>query len=301
MKRLVTALVLLAIFAEGTYLAYKAAQLYIYRAVFAGSYTYNLLFTSSSWLLPIAIFLGIYVGATVKRRESELTDGKVLRHDETAFLIHWSHALSTLVLIGTGIYLGFFFFPRLVHSPEQVGFVLNLHFVGVVVFLFSISLHLTDMYVTGKIKEHLPEPGDFQDAIAHYVSKLGIGRKPKEGKYLASEKLSYPMWIVSVGLVLITGFIKVAAHRWSIPGGVMGAVTWLHDLGALLVGINLVVHIIMSSVMPWSWPLLRSMLTGYVSEEYVRKHHAKWYEELANQPLKEAESTGKETQIPVSS
>lgn len=297
-KRIWTAVGLLAIFAAGSYIAYEASRLEIYRAAFAGSYKYNLLFTTSTWLIPLAVFLGIFVSAISKHRESKLEDGKILRHDETAFLVHWSHALSTLLLIVTGVYLGFLFIPRLVTSPEQAGFALNLHFVGVLVFLFSISHHLTDLYIYGKLKEHIPEPTEFQDAIAHYAAKFGIGQKPQEGKYLASEKLSYPMWVITVGLVLITGFIKVSAHVWNIPAGVMGVTTLLHDVAALLIALNLIVHIIMSSVLPWSWPLLRSMITGYVSEDYVKKHHVKWYEELTGkkeptEPVARAKSQGK--------
>ena len=279
-KRLTSFLGLLAVFALGIYLAFKASRLFIYRAGFAGSYRYNLLFTHYGWLTPIAALLGVYVGAASKRKAAVLSEEKILRHDETAFLTHWGHALSTLLLLGTGVYLGFLFIPRLVGTPQAVGFLFNLHFVGVLVFLFSVSMHVTDILVGNKLKEHLPEVRDFKDAIAHYAAKFGIGQKPREGKFLASEKLSYPLWIASVGLVISSGFIKVAAHIWNLPAGIMGVTTLFHDMGAILVGLNLLVHIVMSSIMPWSWPLLRSMITGYAPAEYVKSNHAKWYEEI---------------------
>lgn len=281
LKRSVSTMGLVTAFAVGAYLAYEASRLYIYRAAFAGSYTYNLLFTSYGWLIPISIFVGIYASAAPKRRAVEITEGdKILRHDETAFLIHWSHATSTLLLLITGVYLGFLFIPRFVSAPEMVGFILNLHFVAVLIFMFSVSMHVTDVLMGGKLKEHMPGSHDFHDAIAHYAAKFGIGQKPREGKFLASERLSYPLWIVSVGVVLLSGLVKVAAHIWDLPSGVMGITTLLHDFGALLVGLNLVAHVVMSSVMPWSWPLLRSMFTGYVPAEYAKHHHVKWYEEL---------------------
>lgn len=297
MKRHWSFIGLLAILAAGTYIAYEASQLYIYRAAFAGSYKYNLLFTNYAWLVPMAVFLGVFVGASSKEKKAELVDGKILRHDENAFMVHWSHALSTLALLGTGVYLGFLFIPRLVLTPQQAGFALNLHFVGVLIFLFSVTHHVTNVLVSGKLKEHMPEAGDMHDAIAHYAAKFGIGQKPREGKFLASERLSYPLWVVSVGLVILSGFIKVAAHVWNIPAGVMGATTFLHDVGALLVGLNLVAHIIMSSVMPWSWPLLRSMITGYVSADYAKHHHVKWYEEVTgtsvpDEPAKKSKQKG---------
>lgn len=299
-KRSTSTIGLLAVFAVGIFLAYEASQLYLYRAAFAGSYKYNLLFTNYGWLIPIAVFLGIYAGAAAKRKEAEIVDGKVLRHDETAFLIHWAHALSCLLLLATGVYLGFLFIPRLVNTPQMVGFILNLHFVGVLVFMFSVSMHITDVLVGGKLKEHMPESHDMQDAVAHYAAKLGIGAAKKEGKFLASERLSYPMWVVSVGLVILTGLVKVSAHIWTIPAGLMGFTTLFHDVAALLVLLNLLAHVTLSSIVPWSWPLIKSMLTGYVSLDYARHHHALWYEEITGETLPEPQPKKKKkgTTIP---
>ncbi len=300
-KRISSGLGLVVVFTLGFYLAYKASQLYQYQAVFAGSYTYQLLFTSFSWLIPVSILGGIFAGAASEREQSQIIDGQVLRHDGLAFLIHWSHAIATLLLVVTGVYLGFLFIPRLVFTPQSVGYMLNLHFVGVVVLLFSVSCHLTDLLLAGKLKEHWPEAGDFKAALAHYAAKVGIGTAPPEGKYLASEKLSYPLWVLSVGLVILTGLTKISAHVWNLPGGLMEVATLLHDIGALLVILNLAAHIFFSSLVPWSRPLLRSMLTGYVSEEYVRKNHPKWYAELSGQPLRKTDSTEKGSQLPFSS
>ncbi len=272
---------LLAILAAGIYLAFKASRLFPYRAAFAGSYSYDLLFKSATWVLPVAALSGIFFGAMARRRtEPEVLNDSVLRHDDVAFLEHWTHVVGTLVLLVSGTYLGALFVPRMVHAPEAVGFALNMHFIGVAIFLFGIFYYLANAWIEGTIKEHLPQAGDFQDAIAHYKSILGVGKAPKEGKYLASEKLAYLGWAVVVGAIIITGAIKVSAHVWDLPAPLMGAITWLHDLSALGVAALLVAHVVAAAVVPWSWPLLKSMVTGYIPEEYVRKHHAKWYEQL---------------------
>jgi formate dehydrogenase subunit gamma len=271
MKRITSLVGLLAILAVSGYLVY----------VFSQSGTKELLFNTAAWLFPLAVFGGIFVGATIRREESKIVSGKVLRHGWGTSFYHWSFALSGVALIVTGIYVGFLFIPRLVSDPQAVALMYNLHFMGALVFLFGISAHITDGYVTGKFKEHLPESGDVGDAVAHYASKLGVGRKPREGKYLASEKLSYPMWLVFIGLVVLTGFIKVSAHIWNIPSGVMGVTTYIHDLAALAIIALLIVHVVLGALVPWSWQLLRSMLTGYVSRGYAEDHHPEWYEELA--------------------
>lgn len=280
-RRVSIAVVLAAVFAVGAYLAFALSRLYLFRPGFAGSYTYVLLFKSAPWAVLAAAALGLFYGASVTDRPGpEIKNGKVLRHDEVAFLEHWTHASSTVLLLGTGIYLGFLFFPRLLPNAQTIGFVMNLHFVGVVVFLFGIFYYLANAWVNGGLKEHLPEPGDFKAAVADYLSKLGVGKAPAEGKYLASERLSYVGWIVGVGGIILTGAVKISAHVWSLPGALMGAMSWLHDVFALLMLAMLAVHVVASSLVPWSWPLLKSMLTGYVPEEYARVHHAKWYAEL---------------------
>jgi len=59
--------------------------------------------------------------------------------------------------------------------------------------------------------------------------------------------------------------------------------TFTHDLTTLIMVAFFMVHVVMGAVVPWSWPLLRSMFTGYVTEEYVKSHHAGWYRELTDQ------------------
>ena len=270
MKRIVSQIGLMLVLGGGCYLAYVVSQ----------SDTNELLFNRAPWVIPIALFLGILLGAIVGREEPKLVNGKILRHSWGSSLYHLSFALSGVLLVITGIYIGFLFIPRLVDDPQAIAFIFNLHFIGTLIFVFGISAHLTDVYVTSRFKEHMPESKDVGDAVAHYASKLGFGKKPREGKYLASEKLAYPMWMVFIGLVGLTGLIKVSAHLLNIPSGVMGVTTFIHDLAALAIIALLIVHLVLGVLVPWSWQLLRSMLTGFVSEGYVKKNHPIWYEEL---------------------
>jgi cytochrome b subunit of formate dehydrogenase len=63
----------------------------------------------------------------------------------------------------------------------------------------------------------------------------------------------------------------------------MGAATFIHDVSALAMTALLIFHVLLGALVPWSWQLLRSMFTGYVSEGYVEKHHPLWHEELKGQ------------------
>lgn len=267
--------------AFGTYWAYEASRLYVFQSGFTGSSTYKLLFESYVWLIPVAIFLGILIGSFTKMKEKpSIENGEILRHDETIFFQHWSNALATLLLIGTGISLGLLFLPRFVSESQTIGFMINLHFIGASLFLFVVFFHVTKNVLSGEIKENMPAVHDFPDAIGHYKAMFGFGKKPHEGKYLASERLSYPAWGVIVGGIILTGLIKVSAYIWDTPEILMAATTFLHGLFTFGMIALLIVHVIAGALLPPSWPLLKSMVTGYVSEDYIKAHHPKWHKEL---------------------
>jgi formate dehydrogenase subunit gamma len=281
MRRLYAVLGLLIVGLGGAYVAFVASRLVPADAT-GTSYTYNLLFTSAWWMIPIAALLGVFFGAYRERRRAnpEIKDGKILRHDEVMFLEHWSVALSTALLALTGILLGFFFIPRFVQDPETVGFMLNLHFVGVLVFTFGVCHYVTDLFLVGGFRELLPRASDLKESITQYTAKLGMAEPPRSGKYFATQKITYPVWAISVLVISLTGILKATAHAWNLPSGFMGVMTWFHDASAVVMIVLLVFHVVAGALVPWSWPLLRSMLTGYVSEEYARKNHPGWVEEL---------------------
>lgn len=273
---------LLAAGIAGVYVAFVLSRPVPQGEPFAGSSTYHLLFGPGALLILIAASLGIFFRAISKRPRGEPTSGagKILRHDERTFFSHWAHAFSVVMLAGSGTMMGPLFVPRFVHTPEEAGFALNVHFVGVVIFVFGLFYYISDVIIEGGLRELLPEGRDIKDAFSYYTAKLTGSEAPPQGKYLASEKLAYPVWVVLVGGITITGGMKVAAHVWSFSGAFMGAMSFMHDVCAFGIVILLAIHVILGAVVPWSWPLLRSMVTGYISEEYVRKYHGRWYKEI---------------------
>jgi formate dehydrogenase subunit gamma len=284
MKRLYAVIGLLIVGIGGIYLSFAASRLVPADAT-SRSYTYNVLFSSLWWTIPLAALLGVFSGAFEERRKPKpkIEDGKVLRHDEVIFLEHWSVAVSTAILVATGILLGFLFVPRFVQAPQTVGFILNLHFVGVLIFTFGVCHYVTDVALVGGVRELLPKASDLKKSVTQYTSKLGMAEAPRNGKYFSTQKLTYPMWVVLVAGIGLTGLVKTAAHVWSLSSGLMGVMTWVHDVCALLMILLLLFHMVAGAVVPWSWPLLRSMLTGYVSEEYAQKNHPQWVEEMAGE------------------
>lgn len=271
----------IAITVVAGYVAYQASRLFLLQRYEAGSYSYDLLFSSAAWAIPAAAVIGIVAGALRPASAAPLVLGtRVRRHDAGTFFEHWSVTISSLALIATGILLGNVFNRRVFEGAEPVGLSMNLHFFGALLFVFIAFHHTTYYLVRATRRDIIPLPGDFPRAIAHYAAKITRRRAPREAKYMSSAKLAYLAWAVVIAGLIVTGTIKVGAHvSKDVAPSVMQTMTWLHDVFGLLAVALLVVHLAVV-VLPSSWPLLRSMFTGFVPADYVRQHHEDWHDEL---------------------
>lgn len=280
--RLPIGIAILIAFGVSAYFAYQASQLYVFRAGNGDSGTYNLLFDSAALLLPIALCLGIFLGTlNYKVKKERFINGKVERHDELFFTQHWTNALGIVTLIITGFALGTLFIPRLITGVEAVAFAMNMHFMGIIFFFFGASFYITRVILTGEWKTMMPRKGDLRGALLHYKALLTRKKGPKEEKFLFIERLVYPAWIIGISGITITGTVKILAHYMSLPAGLMGVMTFFHGVFAIFMFLLVLGHASMSVIT--SFPLFVSMLTGKVTEEYVKKHHELWYEQIKAQ------------------
>lgn len=302
--RLPLAFALLIIFIVLTAWAYQSAQLYVLRAGIAGSLKYQLLFNTKTMAVPVALLLGIFLGTMVSdsQETTQIVNGKIERHTELMFIQHWSHALGTVILIVSGLALGTLFIPRSLNSIVKVGFALNLHFVGILFFFFGASFYVTKGLLTGEINHMLPRKGDLKGSMGHYKAMLLGGEAPQEEKFLAVERVIFPFWIFGVSGITLSGAIKLIAHIWSMPGLLMSVVTFLHGFFAIYMALLLVAHVFAAAILPASWPLIRSMVTGYMSEEYVKHHHVLWYKQIQTENTKkEAKDSSQDANLEVAS
>lgn len=254
----------------------------------------QLLFDSATWLVWLAPLVGILAAGLTRRRDPVVEGDKVLRHDKAAILEHWTHGIGTAVLLVSGIALGVWFLPSLVGSGEPVWAWMNVHFVAVVFFLFGTFYYGANALLAKKrFKEHLPTKDAIEFTKRHYGRLLGMKKytMPPERKYFESEKMAFILALASTGVIILTGLLKVAAHAIDVPAGLMAVVTPAHDIATIAMLAFFVAHVLFGAILPRSWPMLRSMFTGYVGLDYAKKEHAGWLDELG---YKDKDSSTKE-------
>ncbi len=245
----------------------------------------ELFFDTGWWLVFAAPFVGVLAAGLTKRQDPRIEGDRVLRHDGPAILEHWTHGIGTLVLLVSGISLGFLFVPGLVGSGVPVWTAMNVHFVAVVVFLFGTFYYGANTLLSWKrFGEHLPTKNAFSFTVQHYGHLLGVKKyeMPPEDKYFESEKMAYLLALVTTITVIVTGLLKVAAHALNVPAALMSVATPVHDIATVGLLAFFLAHVFFAAILPNSWPVLRSMFTGYITKEQAQKEHAGWYRRLTS-------------------
>jgi formate dehydrogenase subunit gamma len=271
-RRLLIGAIAVAAFALGIALAWRAATV-------AGA---ALLFNSGWWLMLLAPFLGVLAAGLTRRTDPAVEGERVLRHDTAAIVEHWTHGLGTAVLLVSGIFLGARFLPTSL-GMERIWAFMNVHFVAAAVFLFGTFYYGANTLLAWKrFGEHLPTKNAFAFTVRHYGRLLGNKKleMPPEDKYFESEKMAYLLALAATVSIIVTGLLKALAHVISIPGFVMGPATWVHDIAAVGMLAFFLAHILFAAILPMGWPMLRSMVTGYVSLEHAKAEHAGWLARL---------------------
>ena len=253
-------------------------------------------------VLPFVIGAAIALAVVQRGRQRvEREHGaSVRRHEWSEVLTHWMNAAGIGLGIITAAWLLTWF-----ERPVSLETVYILHFFGAGLTTAAVAHHLTFQFVGGG-RGLLPRwGGDVRNALAEVVGYTGVYRglrgvfgiqlppavrRPlqrllrrlnlvpdEHGKYLATEKvLSYPVWGLLVGIVVLTGLVKTLNYVLPVPGGLRQAATFLHDGSTIFLIIFLVFHVAALVLVPRNWPLLKSMFTSRISRAYVEKHLPGW-------------------------
>jgi len=272
-RRALTGVIVALVFAVGAVYAWQVAAT-------GGS---ELLFDSGWWLVFAAPLVGIFAAGLTRREDPRIEGEKVLRHDGAAILQHWMHGIGTMMLLITGIALGFLFVPRLVGSGTPTWAMMNLHFVFVLMFLFGTFYYgANTLLAPHRFREHLPTKNFWTYTKNHYGHLLGVKgcEMPPEDKYFESEKVAYVFALAAAVLIIVSGLLKALAHVVDMPAGLMGAATTVHDVATIAMLLFFLAHVLFGAILPMSWPVLKSMFTGYITVEQAQKEHIGWYQRL---------------------
>ena len=265
LRALIITVVVLAALAVGIFFANSADVVY---------------FDTMPWATIVAAGAGLIVGivyALLKDKEY-ISNGEVVRHGSGGFISHWGTAFGIFALIASGIILGFLFFPNLTKTFAKTVFPLNIHFVGVLVTLFCGFFFAGDYVMSMDIGKLIP---NLPDIFGGFIGKMFLRREWKnEAKYLSSQKGAFTGFAVLGGIILVSGAVKVAAHMWAIDADWWAFFTIVHDIGTVAFMVMLLIHVTLVMVLKEDWPVLRSWVTGKVTEEFTEEGHPVWYDEL---------------------
>ncbi|WP_353684230.1 cytochrome b/b6 domain-containing protein [Thermodesulfovibrio sp. 3907-1M] len=212
---------------------------------------------------------------------------KIKRHSVIELIEHWSIALSGIVLLFTG--LGCLPLYKRYYITEIPGFawtadfynVTVVHYIASIVFVAGVIFHI---FYHGLRKEFalLPKKGDLSQSIKVLAAMIGIGKEPPSDKYLPEQRIAYVGIGVVILILTVTGIIKILKNlQWIVLSPTVESInTLIHTLTGFLFMIAFIVHVGTVLLFKSNWPLLKSMLTGWIDEEYVKHRHSIWYEKI---------------------
>jgi formate dehydrogenase subunit gamma len=230
-------------------------------------------------LLLIAFLLlifGYYQWKGPLRLHENPTGRLIERFSDWERLVHWSAAISFVILAVSGLIL---MFGKYVLLP-MFGYTLfswlaiigkNLHnFVGPL-FIFCTLV----MFVT-YVKDNVWRVADFV-----WLTKAGgmlSGEHVPSGRFNAGEKIWFWFGVTLLGLVsgasgLLLDFPNFEQTRW-----VMQLANVVHTISAMLFIAVALSHIYIGTL--GADGAYEAMRTGYVDETWAKEHHQTWYEEV---------------------
>ena len=228
-------LVSIAIIVVSILLAQDGSRLFLDMSGGSGSYTYNVMFNSGLGFLIGAVGLGFLLGAIAgNQMKGQAETAPSNRAGMGALLNDWGIALSSLgalMLVVSGILLGGTWSPRLVSSAETTGFVLNMHFFGVVILLFGVCYLAMRMLIA--------------KSVSPLSSIGGLLNWGSDSSYLPSHKMAVLTFLVVVLTLVVKGAGLLVVHAFGWPEGIAVGTSVFHGFAALVALVLLAVAIVL--------------------------------------------------------
>lgn len=217
---------------------------------------------------------------------------QVKRHTLSDRIVHWGAALSIFTLIFSGIgqmpvYKRYMVadLPGMAWSADY-RVTLLLHYLGAALLLGVVAYHILHSLQLRRLGL-VPRKGDGRESMQIIKAMITGQAEPPSGKFLAEQRLAYAFIAGTVGLLIITGLLKVVKNLPGIalPHGLLVINTLLHNLGTFLMIFGITAHL-GAFLLKANRPLFGSMFTGTVDAEYARHRHPLWQAQKVGAPAK---------------
>ena len=231
-------------------------------------------------LVPILIFVFYKVSGPMRLRDKPT--GRMLeRFTRWERIVHWSTAISFIVLALTGILLLFgkhLLIPVFGYSAFSwfAAISKNVHnFVGPL-FIFCVAC----MFFTF-LRDNLWKKIDLQWLLKAPQVLTGKAHVPS-GKFNAGEKAWFWGGVALLGLVVGASGLVLDFPNFDQGRFVMQTANIVHAIGALLFVVASFGHIYIGTI--GTEGVFEAMRSGQVDETWAREHHELWYKEVKATP-----------------
>ncbi len=270
-----------------------AAAMNIYAQQYAGAQPWsheladNITFARTiPFVLAFGIVAGMFGAATAQNARST-KPGQIRRFSRATVVGHWIITIGFVLALPTGVWQ---YFGGIVdiELPTDLYLIYRVHYIGAGIILFSISYFLAYWWQTGhhglvpprgQWKRHLQGlvhelPPMVGREVAR-VLRLDRGGTPAEvGQFTYYETaFSFPTWTFALALITITGLIKALRYLTPVPGPILFGASTLHVAAMVLLVLKVLDHL---RYVFARWPLVVSMTTTWVGEQYARTHFPGW-------------------------
>jgi len=233
------------------------------------------------WLLVLimAVIGGFYAWKGPIKLHDKPTGRQLLRFGAWDRMVHWSVAISFVLLAVTGVIIlfgkhillpviGYTLFSWLATAAKLVH-----NFAGPV-FAFCTVL----MFVTF-VKDNFPKAHDLQ-----WLAKFGglvSGEHVPSSRFNAGEKVWFWLGVTLLGIVVsVTGFV-LNFPNFEQGRELMQTANVVHAIAAVLFLVMGLSHIYLGTIGVEG--AYEAMRTGYVDETWAKEHHEFWYREAIAQ------------------
>lgn len=208
---------------------------------------------------------------------------RVLKYGPGPRFVHWTHTISFILLLLTGLVQYTTWFSWLapvfggVSGANLIHRIMAIIFVGVPL----IGLILRPGSFINWMKEALTWTKDdvkFMLLFPFEFIGLPVGLPP-QGRINAGQKFNSLLFPTMCALIAISGFIMWFAG--SFPAGLVRLAYLVHDVAWIITAAQVINHAYLGSLHPNSGESFSAMFgDGTVRAAWARHHHKKWYDEV---------------------